>query len=102
MTDPDINANPESISDKLDGQVDGQPLSYDIVDMLRPSTIFSLRDGSYPEPEGENTSPSFIDHENTMAKIYTRTFVAVDGKTYDGWDAIMTILNFVLSQPKAG
>ena len=96
--DPDANASPQSIADKMDGQVNGQPLPYDLVDLLRKSKIFSLRNGDYPYPEGENVSPSFIDHANTDAKVIARTYVASDGREYDLWDAVMTILKWVLIQ----
>lgn len=96
MPDPNANASAASIADKLDGTQNGQPLEYDIVTMLTPAGLFSLRDGTYPNAEGPNTSPSFIDHTNTLAKILTRTYVAYDGKTYDIWDAVMTLLDLRL------
>jgi hypothetical protein len=92
MADPDINATAESVSDKLDGQVNGTPLSYDEVAMLRKSSIFTLRNGDYPYQEGANTDPSFIDHVNTLAKILTRTWVGSDGNEYDVADAIFSLL----------
>lgn len=96
MPDPNANASPQSIADKLDGvDSNGNPLSYDLVDLLAPSGIFSLGT-TYAYPEGRNTSSSFIDHENTLAKILSRTFVASDGHTYDIFDAVMTILESVL------
>ena|SRR6185437_3231755 len=98
MADPNAGASAETVQDKLDGQVNGQPLPYDIVDMLRPSKIFSLRTGEYPYPETENTDPSFIDHVNTLTKILSRTYVASDGQEYDAWDALMTILESVLKK----
>lgn len=98
MADPNANASPESVQDKLDGEINGQPLPYDLVDQLRKSKIFSLRNGDYPYPEGENVSSSFVDHENTDSKIIARTHVASDGHEYDLWDAVMTILKFVLLQ----
>ena len=70
--------------------------------MLHKSGLFSLRDGSYPQPETENTSASFIDHVNTLTKILSRTYVAADGREYDLWDAVMTLLDGYLKTPKAG
>lgn len=96
MADPNANATATSASDKLDGIANGQPLSYDQVAMLRKSTIFALRNGDYPYPEGENTDPSFIDHTNTLAKILTRTYVGPDGHEYDVGDAIFTLLKAAL------
>jgi hypothetical protein len=96
MADPNIDASPESVSDKLDGEVGGAALSYDEVAMLRKSSIFTLRNGDYPFQEGENTDPSFIDHTNTLAKILTRTWVGPDGHEYDTGDAIFTLLKAAL------
>lgn len=98
MSDPNANANANSIADKLDGQVNGQPLSYDVVTMLTPGTVFGLRDGTYPQGEGPNSSSSLIDKVTTLAKILSRTYVASDGKTYDLWDATMTLLEAQLKK----
>lgn len=95
MSDPNINATAESVSDKLDGEVGGQPLPYDLIDMLQLAELFSLSgtvEGVTPVkyPEGENVSSSFIDHVNTLTKIFARVHKSiVDGKVYDPWDAIM-------------
>jgi hypothetical protein len=95
VSDPNINATAQSVSDKLDGEVDGQPLPYDQIDQLQVAEKFSLS-GTVPGitpvkyPEGENVSPSFIDHVNTLTKEFARVYVAAaDGKKYDPWDAIM-------------
>jgi len=96
-----IHASAESVSDKLDGEVDGKQLSYRLMALLHASNIFSLRngDGTYPYPEGANVSSSLLDGFTTLAKILGRTFVAVDGKEYDIWDAVMTLLNAHLTPP---
>ncbi|OIN80856.1 hypothetical protein [Mycobacterium malmoense] len=95
MSDPNVNASAESVADKLDGVIDGQPLPYDEVDMLAQAEKFSLS-GTVPGvtpvayPEGENKSSSFIDHVNTLTKEFARTYKdPADGKVYDPWDAIM-------------
>lgn len=90
-TDPNVNASAQSVSDKIDGEVDGQQLAYRLVALLEPSKIFSLN-SSYTYPEGPNTSSSALDIITTVAKVLTRTYVASDGKTYDLFDAVMTIL----------
>jgi hypothetical protein len=93
MTDPNINASAQSVSDKLDGIIDGTPLSYREVEFLVPSQIFGLS-SSYPFPEGQNgPDSSALDQVCTLAKVLTRTWVGPDGKTYDIWDAVMTLLN---------
>lgn len=97
MSDPNAGASPESIQNKLDGVENGKPLSYRQVALLQPSKIFGLNT-SYPYPEGPNTSSSQLDQQTTQAKILTRTYVASDGKTYDLFDAVMTILESVVRQ----
>lgn len=96
MADPNANASAQTIADKLDGTINGQPLPYDLVDMLRASKLFSLRNGEYPYPEGRNTSASFIDHTNTLTKILSRTYIASDGHEYDVWDMLVVLLEAAL------
>lgn len=101
--DPNVNATARSVSDKLDGEVDGKPLPYDLVDQLETAEKFSLS-GTVPgvKPvaytEGENVSSSFVDHTNTLTKVWARKYLAEDGKLYDPWDALMEILDYVLAQ----
>jgi hypothetical protein len=97
MSDPNAGASPESIQNKLDGVENGIALSYRKVALLEPSKIFGLAT-SYPYSEGPNTSSSQLDQQTTQAKILTRTYVASDGKTYDLFDAVMTILESVVRQ----
>jgi hypothetical protein len=86
MSDPNVNASAQSVSDKLDGEVDGQQLIYRMMALLQECNIGSLRngDGSYPYPEGPNKSSSLLDGFTTLAKIFART-----NKGDDPWDAIM-------------
>ena len=86
MSDPNANASAQSVADKLDGEVNGQALSYRLMALLHECSIGSLRngDGSYPYPEGPNTSSSLLDGFTTLAKIFART-----NKGDDPWDAIM-------------
>ncbi|MDY0113714.1 MAG: hypothetical protein RBS21_05495 [Corynebacterium sp.] len=100
--DPNINATAQSVSDKLDGTADGSPLPYRAVALLHPSEIFSLSGTvagvtAYPYPEGPNTSTSILDGFTTLAKILGRTYVASDGKTYDVFDMLATLLEKSLS-----
>lgn len=97
MASPNADATAQSVSDKMDGLVDGQPLPYAIVAMLAQSKIFSL-DKSYPEPEGANTGSSRLDQITTLAKVLTRTWEGPDGKVYDLFDAVMSILKWVLAE----
>jgi len=98
MTSPNVNATPQSVSDKLDGiNGNGQAEPFDIVAMLYDANLLGLsKDYAFPEPP--NTSSSVIDHVNTLAKILTRTHKHADGNTYDAWDALQTILKWVLTQ----
>lgn len=91
MTDPNINATAETVSDKLDGLQDGQQLPYRLVALLEPSAVFSLGT-TYPYTEGPNVTSSQLDMTTTLAKVLTRTFTASDGKTYDVFDILATLL----------
>jgi hypothetical protein len=97
MTDPNANATAQSVADQVAGtDGNGNALSFRLVALLQPSEIFGLG-SSYPFPEGPNTSPSQLDQTTTLAKILTRTFVASDGKTYDVFDMLATLLEAHLS-----
>lgn len=91
MPDPNLNASAESVSDKLDGLDNGQPLDYRLVALLEPSAIFSLG-STYPYSEGPNITSSQLDMTTTLAKVLTRTYIASDGKTYDVFDILATLL----------
>lgn len=100
MTDPNINATPESVADQIGGtDGSGNPLSYDEVAMFYDSNLFGLSK-DYAFPEGANTSPSEIDHDTSVAKLWTRTRKMADGNDYDAHDALFTILKYVLLQDK--
>lgn len=94
MADANSNASAQSVSDKLDGQSNGAQLAYALAALLSESNIFSLRngDGSYPYPEGPNVSSSRLDHVTTLAKVLCRTYKASDGKVYDVFDMLATVL----------
>jgi hypothetical protein len=97
MTDPNVNATAQSVADQVAGtDGNGNALPFRLVALLQPSEIFGLG-SSYPFPEGPNTSPSQLDQTTTMAKILTRTFTASDGKTYDVFDMLATLLEAHLS-----
>lgn len=100
MTSPDPNANAsaQSVADSISGtDGNGNPLIYDQVAMLYPANILGLSK-DYSFKEGSNTSPSEIDHVTTLAKVLTRTHLHEDGNAYDLWDAVQTILKWVLLQ----
>jgi hypothetical protein len=86
LSDPNIHATAQSVSDKLDGEIDGTALPYRLMALLQECSIGSLRngDGTYPYPEGPNTSSSLLDGFTTLAKIIART-----NKGDDIWDAVM-------------
>lgn len=92
MPDPNINATADSVSGKLDGvDQNGARLPYRLVALLEPSGAFSLNT-TYPYPEGPNTTSSQLDMTTTLAKVLTRTYKASDGKTYDVFDMLATLL----------
>lgn len=90
--DPNANASPESVADQIAGtDGNGNALSYDQVAMLYDSNLFGLSK-DYAFPEGPNTSPSEVDHDNTVAKLWTRKRTMSDGNDYDAHDALFTLL----------
>jgi hypothetical protein len=101
MTDPNAGASPQSVADSLSGSDgNGDALSYALVAMLYNANLLGL-DKDYAYSEGSNTSASRLDQITTLAKILTRTHLHADGNTYDIWDAVQTILKWVLVQDLA-
>ncbi|RAV17525.1 hypothetical protein DQP57_00430 [Mycobacterium colombiense] len=96
MTDPNVNATAESVSDKIDGiDGDGNQLSYRKVAMFYDSHLFG-RAVDYAFPEGANVSSSMCDHAASEAKLWTRTRKMSDGNDYDAHDALYTLLKIAL------
>jgi hypothetical protein len=75
----------------------GNALSYALVAMLYDANILGLGK-DYAFKETSNTSASRWDQITTLAKVLTRTHTHADGNTYDIWDAVQTILKWVLTQ----
>ncbi len=97
MTDPNVNATAETVSDKLDGiNIDGQALGYRRAAMFYNAYMFGLSK-DYAFPEGSNTSPSLLDQGASLAKLLTRKQTLADGNDYDLWDCVFTITKWVLS-----
>jgi hypothetical protein len=83
VTDPNVNATAETVSDKLDGtNTDGQILGYRKAAMFYDANMFGLSK-DYAFPEGPNTSPSLLDQETSLAKLLTRKQTLADGNNYD-------------------
>lgn len=98
MTDPNINASPESVADTVAGtDGNGNALPFEQVAMLYLSNMFGLSK-DYAFPEGSNTSPALTDHASTLAKLLTRTAKLADGNTYDALDMLRTVTKWVLLQ----
>lgn len=96
MTDPNVNASPQSVSDALAGtDGNGNALPYRKVAMLYDSHMFGLSK-DYAFPEGPNVTSSEFDEETTEAKLLTRTRKMPDGNDYDIHDAIFTLLKATL------
>lgn len=79
----------------LDPNNNGLP--YAEVAMLYDAHLLGLSK-DYAFPEGGNVAFSRLDQLTTLAKILTRTHSHADGNDYDVWDAIQTILKWVLTQ----
>ena len=79
---------------------DGRALPYALVAMLYDANLLGLAK-DYAYAEGPNTSSSRWDQITTLAKVLTRTHTHADGNSYDLWDAVQTILKWVLTQVPA-
>lgn len=97
MTDPNVNATPESNADKLDGtDANGNALPFRIAAMFYEANLFGLST-DYAFPEGPNATPSLLNHGTSLAKLLTRKKTLADGNQYDLWDAVMTIAKWVVA-----
>lgn len=98
MTDPNVNATPQSVADSIAGtDGNGIQLGYRVAAMLYDAHMFGLPK-DYAFPEGPNTSSSLLDQGTTLAKLLTRKQKLADGNDYDLWDAVFTCAKWVLSQ----
>jgi hypothetical protein len=98
MTNPNVNATPESVASQIDGiDGNGNPLGYRQVAMFYTANMFGLPK-DYAFPEGPNVTPSELNHAASLAKLLTRTHKHLDGNTYDAWDCLQTITKYVLAQ----
>lgn len=85
------------VANALNGS-DGQAaLPYALAAMLYDANILGLG-SDYAYPESSNTSSSRYDQITTLAKVLTRKHTHADGNSYDLWDAVQTILKWVLTQ----
>lgn len=86
--DQDVNSN----------MTGGSPaFNWALAAMLYNANILGLST-DYAYPEGPNVSASRYDQITTLAKVLTRKHTQVDGNSYDIWDAVQTILKWVLTQ----
>jgi hypothetical protein len=91
MTSPNVNATPQSVSDKLDGiDGNGAELSYRKVAMFYEAHIFGLP-VDYAFTEGPNETASVLNHAATLAKLFTRKHTMPDGNQYDALDCLWTL-----------
>jgi hypothetical protein len=72
-------------------------LQWALVAMLYDANILGLSK-DYAYKEGSNVSSSRLDQITTLAKVLTRTHTHADGNDYDIWDAVQTLLKWVLTQ----
>jgi len=99
MTDPNVNATAQSVSDKLDGtDGNGNQLGNRKVAMLYEADILGLLK-DYAFTEGSNESASLLDQIVTLAKIFTRKHTFVEGgDQLDAWDMLCAITKWVYKQ----
>jgi hypothetical protein len=76
----------------------GSPaLPYALVARFYDANLFG-RNKDYAYPEGSNVSASRLDSITSLDKLLTRTHKHADGNDYDLWDAIQTLVKYVLTQ----
>lgn len=76
----------------------GSPaLPYALAAMLFDANLFGLSK-DYAYPEGPNVTASRYDQITTPAKLLTRKHTHVDGNSYDLFDAVQTLVKYVLTQ----
>lgn len=98
MTSPNVNASPQSVSDKLDGiDGNGNELPFRKVAMFYEAHPFGLAK-DYAFAEAPNETASELNHVATLAKLLTRKKTLADGNQYDAWDMLVAITKYVLSQ----
>lgn len=88
----------EDVDNNLNGNAGaGTPaLPWALAAMLYDANLLGLGK-DYAYPEGSNVTSSRYDQITTLAKLLTRTHTHVDGNSYDLWDAVQTVLKYVLS-----
>lgn len=87
----------QNVENLLNGSSGSAALPEALAAMLYDASILGLSK-DYAYKEGSNTSSSRYDQITTLAKVLTRTHKHADGNSYDIWDAVQTILKWVLTQ----
>jgi hypothetical protein len=87
----------QNVDNLMNGAGASGALPEALVAMLYNANLLGLSK-DYAYKESANTSASRYDQITTMAKILTRTHTHADGNSYDIWDAVQTILKWVLAQ----
>lgn len=86
----------QDVDNALNGSDGTTALPYALVARFYDGNIFGrAKDYAFPEPA--NTSSSRLDSITSLDKLLTRTHIHADGNEYDTWDAIQTILKYILT-----
>jgi len=76
----------------------GSPaLPYALVARFYDGNLFG-RNKDYAYPVGPNVTASRLDSITSVDKLLTRTHKHVDGNDYDLWDAVQTLVKYVLTE----
>lgn len=86
----------EDVLNNGNGGTPAAAFPYALSAMLYEANLLGLNK-DYAHPEGPNTSASRWDQITTMSKVLTRTHTHADGNTYDLFDAVNTILKYILT-----
>lgn len=87
----------QDVANALDGSSGTAALPWALAAMLYNGSMFGLSK-DYAYPESANTSASRYDQITTLAKLLTRTHKHADGNSYDAFDALQTLVKWVLTQ----
>jgi hypothetical protein len=99
MSDPNVNASPQSVADQIAGtDGGGNPLTYEQSAMFFQSNMFGLSK-DYAFPQGAYVTTALTDKATSLAKLLTRlTTPMADGNVYDLHDLLRTTVKWILSQ----
>lgn len=87
----------QDVNNALNGSDGNKALPWSLVARFYRGNLFG-RNKDYAFPVGAHTTSSRLDSVTSLDKLLTRTHLHADGNEYDAWDALQTIVKYVLAQ----